>query len=77
MREHFTDTLFLSGLELFLTFLIRGIASILPEMADILDYVRKFSKWFVVAALVQFAFESLLSLAEKDIDRVRRLRRLF
>ena len=47
----------------------------MPDMADVLGFVTVFSKWFSFAALVQFAFESLLSLAEKDIPWVKRLLR--
>lgn len=73
--DHFVDTLVLIGLELVLAFLIRGISQVMPDMADVLGFVTVFSKWFSFAALVQFAFESLLSLAEKDIPWVKRLLR--
>jgi hypothetical protein len=71
--EHFVDTVVLIGLELLLALLIRGISQVLPDMVDVLGFVTLFSKWFSVAALGQFALESLLSLAEKDVPRLRRL----
>ena len=70
---HFTDTVFLILLELLLELLVRAIVPIIPEMRDILGYVEKFSKWFALGALVQFAVESSLELAKKDITRFRRI----
>lgn len=73
--EHFTDTLWLIILELVLQVGLDLIEPFVPHFADVLQAVHVFSKWFVIAALGQFAIGSSLDLAAKDAHLVRQILR--
>ena len=66
--DHFTDTIWLIALELMLLLGINWIGHYVPDSTEMLASVRTFSKWFVIAALAQFAIESSLDLAARDVD---------
>jgi hypothetical protein len=74
--DHFTDTIWLIGLDLVLLCILNWIGPLVPGSSDFVPLVQLFSKWFLISALVQFGIESLLDLAAKDAHLVREIFRL-
>lgn len=70
--DHFTDSAMLIGLGIVLDFSIIGASRLSHEVAEVVQSVLPFSKWFTIAVFVQFCIDSLVQLTIRNYADLRR-----